>query len=146
MKSLLKKIIATLTLALGLMFASSVNAQDVVIVDSSPLHLQSQSAYQGVPAYQLQASPTVSVSPFGWGSYSVNQSMSRINNVVSTSVLYAQPFISTSRQGFSRARTGTRRAAGRATNFYLEWHPVSWIAQDLGILDADRVRRFVNGN
>jgi hypothetical protein len=116
------------TLALGLigMFAPSLaSAQDAIVVDVTYLYQQPQTTYYTVPMYQ----PTDR-----WG------------NLVSTSIQRTAPFLRRSRTAAIHAGRRTRRVATRATEFYLEWHPVSWIAQDLGILDRERVLRFLSGD
>jgi hypothetical protein len=106
---------------LGLAVPSISAAQDVIYVDVIYAQPRSQSMYYVAPRNRP----------------------SRLDNFLSTSIRYASPRIQRSRAAASQVRQRSRHVAGRATKFYLEWHPVSWIAQDLGILDKDRVLRFV---
>ena len=126
----------------GLGVPSLAAAQDEYYIELPFFYVQPPATnYQVVPIFEL---PPPVLYP-ALQSFVIDEPIGRMSNVVSDSIEYAVPIRDRARSTVTQAGKGTRRVAGRATKFYLDWHPGSWIAQDLGILDPDRVLRFVNG-
>lgn len=126
----------------GLGVPSFATAQDEYHIELPFFYVQPPAtSYRVVPIFEL---PPPVFYPALQG-FVIDEPIGRMSNVVSNSIEYAVPIRDRARSAVTQAGQGTRKVAGRATKFYLDWHPGSWIAQDLGILDPDRVLRFVNG-